>query len=107
MSFPENTLASQMTKDPNPVINIAGQESRETLSDTISLQKTKTSAVLKENLYECDTDKNDASNLQNERTHGIDTLNKTTYILKNSIFVLMTILSLSLLVTQGSVCISK
>ena len=107
MFFAKNTLASQMTEDPSPVINVAGQECRETLRDTISLQKTNTSVVLNENSYECDTDKNDSSNPQNERTHGIDTLNKTTNILKNSIFVMMTILSLSLLVTQGSVCISK
>ena len=95
-------LASQITKDPNPVINATSQEPREAMSATRSLQKTRTSMIRKEDSCERDTDKNEVSTLQNKRS-----LNKMRDILKNSIFVLMTILSLSLLVMQGSICISK
>ena len=95
-------LDSQITKDPNPVINVTSQEPQEAMSVTRSLQKTRTSMIRIEDSYEGDTDKNEASTLQNERS-----LNKIKDILKNSIFVLMTILSLSLLVMQGSICISK
>ena len=95
-------LDSQITKDPNPVINVTSQEPQEAMSVTRSLQKTRASMIRIEDSYEGDTDKNEASTLQNERS-----LNKIKDILKNSIFVLMTILSLSLLVMQGSICISK
>ena len=96
-----------MTKVQNPVINVAGQERREALSATGSLQETGTSLIQNEDLYQCDTGKNDVSNLQNDRTQRIDTLSKTTDILKSLIFALMTILAISILVKQGSVCISK
>ena len=94
--------ALQKTKDPNPVINVAGQERREAFSATGSLQKTGTSVIPIKDSHQCDTAKNDASNLQNDRTP-----NRATDILKNLIFALMTILSVSILVEQGSVCISK
>ena len=93
-----------MAKDTPSVINVACQDRREALSATRSLQRTRSSVILNEEYYECNTDKNEASNPQNTRTQGID---RTTVILKKSIFVLMTLLSLSILVTQGSVCISK
>ena len=96
-----------MSKDTNPVINVAFQELREALSATRSFQNAGASIISNLNSYEYKGDKTDASNLQHKRMKEIDNLNKATDILKNTIFVLMTILSISILVTQGSVCISK
>ena len=96
-----------MTKDTNGAINVAGQERPENWSATRSLQNTTSSQMLNEDSYECDTSMNDASTYHNTRTKEIDMLTKTTHILKNSIFVLMTLLSLSILVKEASVCISK
>ena len=107
MSFVNKILASQMTKDANRAVNVAGQERREAWSATRSLQKIRAPQMLNEDPYECDTIVSDASNHHNARSQEIDTLTKATHILKNSIFVLMTLLSLSILVKEGSVCISK
>ena len=107
MSFVNKILASQMTKDANRAVNVAGQERREAWSAKRSLQNTRASQMPNEDSYECDTIMSDASNHHNAKSREIDTLTKATHIMKNSIFVLMTLLSLSILVKEGSVCISK
>ena len=94
-------LASQMAEDHHSVINVACQERREAWSATRSLQRTTSSVMLINESNEYDVCNNDA------RKEGIDNMHRTIDILKKLIFVVMTVLSLSILVTQGSVCISK
>ena len=96
-----------MTKDARSVINVACQERREADNAARSFQRTGSSVILNEESFECDVDKNEASNLHIERTQGIDIIHTATDILVKSIFVVMTVLSLSILVTQGRVSISR
>ena len=110
MKLTNNLHVSQMTEDTRAVVNVACQKSEEDSKVTRWSQNAKQSDIMRKDSSRCDEDNNDSqkmSNMENTRIEGFDTLNKTITILRNVIFVLVTVFSLSILLTEGGNCISK
>ena len=93
-----------MTKDIDPTVNVGLHEHVEAWGVRRSQSATSRGTT---DYHQQDEDTNDGLNLPSAKIDRIEKLNKKADIVKNSIFVLMTILSLSILVKEGSICISK
>lgn len=95
-----------MTTDVCSSDNVGGHEIEQDCSAMRQIQTAKPSLIIKNDSEICDADENKKS-LQKAKIGRLDILSRNTDILNNSIFVLMTIVSLSILLKEGSICISK
>ena len=86
--------------------NVGGQASEQDCNAMRQIQTAKPSLIIKKDSEICAADENKKS-LQNAKIGRPDVLRRNADILNNSIFVLMTIVSLSILLKEGSICISK
>ena len=96
----------QMTTDVCSSDNVGGHGSEQDCSAMRQIQTANPSLIIKNDSEICDEDGN-KKNLQNAKIGRIDLLSNNTDVLNNSIFVIMTIVSLSILLKEGSICISK